>query len=264
MEAEAPRRSAAKVAPSAAPASGSGAIAQPQRHETPRDRPGLATSWGETRYSPVNQVQFERDSSTPNCQGSLWYNDRAGAEAAGRNSAWSDARLPIGCAVSLELHDEAGSALPAVRSGGRLFAIGESNQRYTITVRNNSSARYEVVLSVDGLDVLDGRAAGFAKGGYLVPAHGSVDIEGFRRSGSEVAAFRFGAVNDSYAARSTGSARNVGVIGIAAFAERGSLPPPYSWRELQERRNADPFPNRYAQPPVATYVRKFRFLSAHH
>ena len=168
------------------------------------DRPGLATSWGETRYSPVDEVQFERDSTRPTCQGSLWYNDRNGAEAAGRNAAWSDARLPIGCGVSLELHGDNGGTLAAVRSGSRLYAVGESNQRYTITVHNNSNERYEMVVSVDGLDVINGKPAGFAQRGYLVPAHSSVDIEGFRRSGAEVAAFRFGSVSDSYAAQSTG------------------------------------------------------------
>lgn len=250
-----PERRAKSESAAGAPSASALAAGVPSasRPPPPLDRPGLATSWGETRYAPVDQVAFERDSAQPNCQGSLWYNDRSGAQAAGRNTAWSSARLPIGCAVSIEIHDENGTTLSAVRSGGRVYAIGESNQRYTITVHNNSNARYEMVVSVDGLDVIDGRTAGFGKRGYLVPARGSVDIEGFRRSGSEVAAFRFGAVSDSYAARTTGSARNVGVIGLAAFAERGSIPA-YSYRELEQRRSAEPFPNHYAPaPPVANY-----------
>jgi hypothetical protein len=64
---------------------------------------------------------------------------------------------------------------------------------------------------------------------------------------SQVAAFRFGSVRDSYAARK-GDAQNVGVIGVAFFAEEGSG---YPWieRESDRRRDADPFPGRFASPP---------------
>jgi hypothetical protein len=58
-----------------------------------------------------------------------------------------------------------------------------------------------------------------------VPAWGSVDIDGWRLSRAEVAAFRFSSVADSYAAR-TGSAREVGVIGVAVFPERFVPPRP--------------------------------------
>ncbi len=54
-------------------------------------------------------------------------------------------------------------------------------------------------------------------------------VEGFRTSLADVAAFRFSSVRDSYAAR-TGSARNVGVIGVAFFPERPAPPPPpHAW-----------------------------------
>jgi hypothetical protein len=80
-------------------------------------------------------------------------------------------------------------------------------------------------------------------------------IDGFRRSDAEVAAFRLGDVARSYAA-SKGKARNVGVIGIALFAERRPVafePPPWrspSRADTELRREADPFPGRYARPPV--------------
>jgi hypothetical protein len=80
-------------------------------------------------------------------------------------------------------------------------------------------------VSVDGRDVVDGKPADFrGKRGYLVPAWGSVDIDGWRISHAEAAAFRFSSVPDSYAAR-TGSAREVGVVGVAIFPER-HIPPP--------------------------------------
>ena len=111
-------------------------------------------------------------------------------------------------------------------------------------------ANGEVVASVDGLDVTDGRSASPDKRGYVVPPHGRVEIDGFRRNMAEVAAFRFGSVRDSYAARTaeTGD-RNVGVIGVALFSERG-----VDWtaldREAERREQADAFPGRFAQPPT--------------
>jgi hypothetical protein len=59
-------------------------------------------------------------------------------------------------------------------------------------VRNESDARVEVVLSVDGLDVIDGRSASYRKRGYIIPPRGRINVDGFRQSMSEVAAFRFG------------------------------------------------------------------------
>src|SRR5205814_9322399 len=41
--------------------------------------------------------------------------------------------------------------------------VGEEGRRYSIVVRNRSDFRLEIVLSVDGLDVIDGRPASFRK-----------------------------------------------------------------------------------------------------
>jgi hypothetical protein len=235
------------------------AVAKPQAE----DRPGLGTTWGESRYSSVTEVPFERDGSQPTYQATVHYNDERGASAlVGRNYGEYaiSAAVSLGGALSLSLRDDAGRQLRAYRGNGRTVAIGEHGQRYAILVRNNTNERFEVVLSVDGLDVLDGREAGYAKRGYLVEAYGTIEVDGFRQSQDEVAAFRFGSVRDSYAAQ-TGSARNVGVIGAAAFGERGYAARLRAYQdriyalrqngiEVERRQNADPFPNRYAIPPL--------------
>jgi len=124
--------------------------------------------------------------------------------------------------------------------------IGEDGARYRIVVRNGTTARFEVVASVDGLDVIDGHQADPNRRGYIVDPHGVLVIDGFRTSDDAVAAFRFGKVADSYAAQTTGD-RNVGVVGLAIFSERGAIWTP---AELGRRDSADPFPNRnYAMPP---------------
>jgi hypothetical protein len=217
------------------------------------ERPGLGTEWGETRYSQVHNVAFDRaDYDHPADVLSLYYNDHEGARAMAHyadyrevgNAVTRDYRLGI----SVSLNDESGHPLPAFFAGGHTYAIGEAGQRYTIVVSNETGTRIEAVASVDGLDVLDGKSADFGKRGYLVPAWGSVEIDGFRQSDDHVAAFRFGSVRDSYAAR-TGTDRNVGIVGVALFTPRGAPSWPWTDREIQRRKSADPFPGSYASPP---------------
>jgi hypothetical protein len=118
-----------------------------------------------------------------------------------------------------------GVPVPTYTHDGDTYVLGQLGARYTLRVANHSGRRIEAVVSVDGRDVVDGKPAEFrGKRGYLVPAWGSVDIDGWRISHAEAAAFRFSSVRDSYAAR-TGSAREVGVIGVAVFPER-YIPPP--------------------------------------
>ncbi|HEX2660349.1 MAG TPA: hypothetical protein VHU40_18845, partial [Polyangia bacterium] len=110
--------------------------------------------------------------------------------------------------------------------GGESFVLGQLGARYTLRVINHTGRRIEAVMSVDGRDAIDGKTADFrSKRGYLVPAWGTVDVDGWRLSRAEVAAFRFSTVADSYAAR-TGNAREVGVIGVAVFPERYVAPRP--------------------------------------
>ena len=107
---------------------------------------------------------------------------------------------------------------------GETYVLGQLGSHYTLRVTNHTGRRIEAVVSVDGRDAIDGRPADWrSKRGYLVPAWGSIDVEGWRISHAQAAAFRFSTVPDSYAAR-TGNARDVGVIGVAVFPER-YLPP---------------------------------------
>ena len=132
---------------------------------------------------------------------------------------------------SLELVDDTGRVLPTFSHRGRTFVLGVPGQRYLLRIRNGSGRRVEVVASVDGRDVVDGGPAAWEKRGYLIEPFGETTIDGYRLSGEAVAAFRFGSVRDSYAAR-MGDARDVGVIGVAVFPERAVAwrPPPYPVR----------------------------------
>jgi hypothetical protein len=131
---------------------------------------------------------------------------------------------------SLELVDDTGRLLPTFSHRGRTFVLGAPGQRYLLRIRNGSGRRVEVVASVDGRDVVDGGTAAWEKRGYLVEPFAEATIDGYRLSGHAVAAFRFGSVRDSYAAR-MGDARDVGVIGVAVFPERAPAwrPRPYGY-----------------------------------
>lgn len=245
---------------SAAPRSGRGASAYEPQEKKAEDRPGLGTTWGETRTSYVSSERFTRaDSSHPFALVSLNYNDEAGIQAMARrmgNSYASFDQSGVDAAqgaVSVRLLDESGSPLPSANFGNRDYVAGSDGQRYVIQIENHTGNRFEAVATVDGLDVLDGQGGSFTKRGYLVNAWSTLEIDGFRRSQAAVAAFRFGAVKDSYAARK-GSDRNVGVIGVAFFHEQGTSFP-WTERELERRDSANPFPGGFAAPPPVPMAR---------
>ena len=137
----------------------------------------------------------------------------------------------------MELVDDATQPLPTFAHQGRRFVLGETGARYLIRIVNPTPARVEAVVSVDGLDAIDGRPANLSKRGYLIAPYGDVTIDGWRTSLDAVAAFRFSSVRDSYAGR-TGHDRNVGVIGVAFFPER----PQAVWQPPPNARRAAPSP----------------------
>jgi hypothetical protein len=218
----------------------------------PLDRPGLGTKWGETRTSRVGLASFRRvDSGHPLATAAIYYNDATGIRAMAGVVAWErrwpPLLAPTGSLISVGLKDQSGRFLPGVIVGDRWFVVGEEGRRYSIVVRNKTDLRLEIVLSVDGLDVLDGRKASVRKPGYVMTPRSQLVVEGFRQSTEAVAAFRFSPVRESYAAEKYHNTKNVGVIGVAVFNEFGTNP--WTDQEIHKRLNANPFPGRFATPP---------------
>jgi len=142
----------------------------------------------------------------------------------------SHTRIAIGIAPAkirapydVQVIREGGEQLPTYGLGDRFYVQGNVGERYTVRVTNPTANRVEAVVTIDGLDVIDGENGDLRKRGYVVPAYGDVRIEGFRTSQADVATFRFSSVNDSYAGKK-GKARNVGVIAVAIFEEQDSQP----------------------------------------
>lgn len=226
------------------PPGGNDALSSPPRQQ----RTGLATSFGERRESSIRPTSFRRSDSSPRGQRTLHYNDAAGLEAM-MAPLWGRA-VPTNAPLSacwggdfkVGIRGEGNAWLPAWEQSGRTFVQGRAGERYAIVLVNQSKARREVVVSVDGLDVLDGQPASLRKRGYILDPGQEYAVEGFRTGPDSVAAFRFGAVSESYTQQKHGTARNVGVIGVAVFDEQD--------RESERRSEADPFPRTWASPPV--------------
>jgi len=222
-----------------------------RRQRVVHQRPGLGTVFGETVSSRVSTRPFVRKASRPFATAAMHYNDTQGVHA---HAAYRGGARPIPIyaytprnEITISLVDQYGRVLPGLKAGGRTLVMGQAGQRYKIVIQNKTNGRFEVVASVDGLDVVDGRPADVNKRGYILPPFGRVVVDGFRRSDNYVAAFRFGSVRNSYASRK-GKGRNVGVIGVALFDERGSV---WTVGELRRRDTANPFPGdrHYARPP---------------
>lgn len=236
-------------APASADAAESYAASDRRRASTRRDRrweeddEGLGTVYGERRRSDSYETRFERSSGRPDAVLSLWYDDFEGVTALS-DSPWRDSTVhDASHDVTVAVVDARGRVLDALDVGRQRYAVGEPGQRYEIEVTNHSGRRFEVVASVDGLDVIDGGHASTRKRGYILEPFSTLTIDGWRTHEDEVAAFRFGRVADSYAAR-RGAPRDIGVIGVALFAERGRWTP-----DRDRRRRARPFDDRFAPPP---------------
>jgi hypothetical protein len=191
----------------------------------------------------------------------MFYNDREGVDAmldylGGEPSSVPGLQRAAGGLVRVGLRNGTGQWYETLALRNQRFAVGERGSRYEVVVKNESRKRLEVVLSVDGLDSLDGESANFKKRGYVLGPRETLCVDGFRTSDGTVAAFRFTNVGDSYAQRRHQQTGNVGVIGLAVFGERlfgtkpaNAVPENRAWRQAEPKE----FPSRrpYATAPDA-------------
>jgi hypothetical protein len=133
-------------------------------------------------------------------------------------SAWAGAAR-AGALVDVAVVNRAtGERIPVYAHRGRVHVPGTPGAKYSLLITNRTGERVLAVTSVDGVNVITGETANPGQSGYVLDPWGSVEVSGWRKSMSEVAAFVFTSLPDSYAAR-TDRPGNVGVIGVAAFRE---------------------------------------------
>lgn len=209
----------------------------------PRERPGLATGWGDEKRSEIYHSSFARASSKPAGTDAIYYNDGEGIKAmSGYKQKVGPLQTAAGGLVEWGIKGGIGY-LPSYKENGygRRLVAGEKNGGYSIVVKNRCRSALEIVASVDGLDVQDGKSASFQKRGYILQPGKSLEIEGFRTSYDKVASFKFSGVANSYANLRHGDTRNVGVIGIAVFTQKNVDPWEWMPREVDRRDTARPF-----------------------
>ena len=218
------------------------ALASLQSKSARRERPGLGTGWGDDVQSEVSYTHFQRASTSPASVASIYYNDKEGIEAMTKSWRYSGKGLQKAANGMVEWGVKGGwGYLKNQHSGGRRFITGSKGQTYSLVVKNLSKSRLELVMSVDGLDVLDGKPATTKKRGYIIHPGKTIVVKGFRKSEDAVAAFKFASVNSSYSSLSGIGTRNVGVIGMAVFTQKGVDPWKYGAGEIRDRKNARAF-----------------------
>ena len=103
---------------------------------------------------------------------------------------------------------------------GAVYCESRQGTTYTIKLNNNNPYRIMTVVSVDGLDVISGKAAAESDTGYIIDAHSTLDVKGYRISDKDCASFIFTSKGKSYVQQTKGDATNCGVIGLRAFGEK--------------------------------------------
>ena len=172
----------------------------------------LGTTWGDEIQSHVSLVDLKRASTQPISTLNLNYADKAY-----HGNSIEAISLANG-QVQLSVLGDDGRKLPLYRQNGMYYLAGKAGQSYKLYYQNGSRQTFEVIASVDGIDVLSGQAASRYHSGYVLYPRQSLTIAGFRKSDAAVASFTFGKPEASYANHSaSGNIANTGVIGSVIF-----------------------------------------------
>ncbi len=130
----------------------------------------------------------------------------------------------IGALANVSVIDRTtGQTLPVYRYRGEYWVAGNPGSKYSVAVNNRLGERILAVMSVDGVNVLNGDTASTDQTGYVFNRYQRYEVAGWRKSDREIAAFTFVASPRSYAER-TGRPDNVGTIGVALFREKYEPP----------------------------------------
>lgn len=139
---------------------------------------------------------------------------------------WHEGRLVD---VQVRIEGEAAPLLLAPGREDRRYVQAFAGRRYAIVLRNTTDRRVAVVLSVDGLNVLNGERSALDpdESMYVLAPREVATIQGWRTSLDEVRRFTFVDERRSYAERTGQANDDMGWIRIASFRER------QMWRETR-------------------------------
>jgi len=104
---------------------------------------------------------------------------------------------------------------------GNNWVEARKGSHFEIKVENKDWRRSLAIISVDGLNVIDGEHKDpWESRGYIVQGNGSIRIPGWKISQDQVREFVFTDKCTGYAAKIGTNPKNIGVIGIAIFSEK--------------------------------------------
>lgn len=103
------------------------------------------------------------------------------------------------------------------------FVEGRDGSGFTLRIRNDNPFRIVALLSVDGLSTIGGERATPKSPGYVVEAHGTLEVPGWKVDSGTAAEFFFTASketgDESYVSRMGHGDQNKGTIGLIAYQE---------------------------------------------
>ena len=195
----------------------------------------LGTQWGDEVDSPVTVIDLRRVSEEPIEEMQVTYADKTYQGRALNSMSLVAGKIDFSVATD-------NGNLSIYRDASNYYLQGKAGQAYRLVYQNNSSKTYEVVASVDGINVLDGSEASRYDDGYVLRPNEELVIEGFRKSQEAVASFIFSKPENAYAANTdSGSIDNTGIIATVIY----ELYDPTKPKQPQ----AFPADNGYAKPP---------------
>jgi hypothetical protein len=116
-----------------------------------------------------------------------------------------------------------GNPVPIYRdyASGTDWIEARNGTRYEIEVRNDSYNRILSVVSVDGLNVINGKHEDpLSAPGYILHSHNNIKIPGWKISSDDVKEFYFTPQGQSYSAKLGADLSNTGVIAAAIYKEK--------------------------------------------
>jgi len=105
---------------------------------------------------------------------------------------------------------------------GHIWIEGRKGTAFTLRVKNNFYNRILGIVSVDGLNVIDGKHVPKEDSrGYVINSYSSVNVPGWKINEDEVREFYF-TINgeNSYVRKIGADEKNIGVIAAAVYNEK--------------------------------------------
>jgi len=120
-----------------------------------------------------------------------------------------------------------GRKVKEYRHNGLTFIEAKEGTEFSIEVKNHLGARVLAIVSIDGLDIIEGKPATAKSKGYIVGANSCETFNGWRVNDNQVGAFKFTTSDKSYATE-RGVGQNNGVIAIKLIEEKCAPVPQFN------------------------------------